>query len=115
MNKIIHDKSTNSSSDYTSELKSVKEYMEANFGERTTLQKIIDKIKIKNFVVTFPSTTTIPKFLKTKLNFSIKKSSSSRIISDPEEIKRRFKEKLENQFYFQQINVEVIYIAQFSI
>ena len=52
---------------------------------------------------------------KTKLNYSFKKSVSLRISSNSEETKIKFKEALEIQLHLQQINVEAIYIDEFSI
>ena len=56
LNKIARDKSKNRSPYFTFELNFIREYIETNFGERITIQKIKDELKIKNPDVTPPST-----------------------------------------------------------
>ena len=89
--------------------------METKFGEMITLQKIKDELKASNLAITPPSTTTISRLLKEKLNYSFKKSVSLRISNTPEDTKRKFKQAMEIQLHLQQTGVEVIYIDEFSI
>ena len=115
LNKISSDKSKSRSPEYTFELNFIREYMETKFGERITLQKIKDELKASNLAITPPSTTTISRLLKEKLNYSFKKSVSLRISNTPEDTKRKFKQAMEIQLHLQQTGVEVIYIDEFSI
>ena len=81
LNKISSDNSKSRIPDYTFELNFIREYMETKFGERITLQKIKDELKANNLATTPPSTTTISRLLKEKLNYSFKKSVSLPLLS----------------------------------
>ena len=114
LNKISSDKSKSRSPDYTFELNFIKEYMETKFRERITLQKIKDELKASNLEAP-PSTTTISRLLREKLNYNFKKSVSLRISNTPEDTKMKFKQAMEIQLHLLQTRVEVIYIDEFSI
>ena len=79
--------------DYNIELRFIKEYMEKNLGERITLQKLKMELSSQNLLTIPPSTTTISKLLKEKLNYSFKKSVDLRMSSNPEISKLKFKER----------------------
>ena len=115
LNKISRDKSKSRSPDYSYELNFISQYMDKNFGERITLQKIKDELKVHRPAIIPPSTTTISRLLKENLNYSFKRSVSLRIVNIPEDTKRKFKQAMEIQLYLQQTGVEAIYIDEFSI
>ena len=115
LSKISRDKSKSRSPDYSYELNFISQYMDKNFGERITLQKIKDELKVHRPAIIPPSTTTISLLLKENLNYSFKRSVSLRIVNIPEDTKRKFKQAMEIQLYLQQTGVEAIYIDEFSI
>ena len=81
LNKISRDKSKSRSPDYSYELNFISQYMDKNFWERITLQKIKDELIIHRLVIILPSTTTISRLLKENLNCSFKRSVSLRIVN----------------------------------
>ena len=74
MNKVSRDMADKRAHDYNIELRFIKEYMDKNFGERITLQKLKTELSSQNLLTIPLSTTTISKILKEKLNYSFKKS-----------------------------------------
>ena len=74
MNKVSRDMADKRDHDYNIELRFIKEYMDKNFGERITLQKLKTELSSQNLLTIPLSTTTISKILKEKLNYSFKKS-----------------------------------------
>ena len=115
MNKVSRDMADKRAPDYSYELRFIKEYMEKNFVERITLQKLKKELSSLNLLTTPPSTTTISKLLNKKLNYSFKKSVGLRMSNNPEISKLKFKEAIKIQLHLQRSGVEVIYIDEFSL
>ena len=59
MNKVYREMADKRSPDYSYELQFIKEYMEENFAERITLQKLKTELSNQNLLTPPPSTTTI--------------------------------------------------------
>ena len=89
--------------------------MEKSIRERITLQKLKTELNNQNLLTTPPSTTTISKLLKGKINYSFKKRVGLRINSNPKISKLKFKAAINIQLHFQQSGVELIYISEFSL
>ena len=89
--------------------------MNNNFGKNISLKFIQNEIKLKNDFIQIPSTTTISKLLKTKLHYSYKKSTILRVITDFGEAKNKYKSSIAIQLHLQKLNLETIYIDEFSL
>ena len=74
MNKVSRDMADKRAPDYSYELRFIKEYMEKNFGERITLQKLKTELSSQNLLSTPPSTTTISKLLKENSTIVLRKA-----------------------------------------
>ena len=89
--------------------------MNNNFGKNITLKSIQNEMKLKNDFIQIPSTTTFSKLFKTKLHFSYKKSSSLRVTTDFGEAINKYKNSIEIQLHLQKLNLQTIYIDEFSL
>ena len=101
--------------DYSVEIEFIREYMNNNFGKNITVKSIQNKMKLKNDFIQIKSTTTVSKLLKTKLNYSYKKSTSLRIITDFVEAINKYKNSITIHLHLQKLNLETIYIDEFSL